>query len=168
LKPVIAAVSQRSITSRLAHFLDSLLQSVFQIQAEPTNMSDGANFIRKFNHYIEEKPHRLQSNTLLVTIQIPNFHTLAPHGTMLIVLKDFLNQSLALPNIGNLSVHRIIRLTALYLHNNRFYYDHKIYRFLKGGPAALPFTETLSNIYVYQWERALVREVSIRNQFYGR
>jgi len=138
-----------------------------QCHTNSTTFLNGADFIRKLNHYTEIK-HRLRPTTIFATIKIPNFHTMVPHGTMLIALKDFLNQYLAVPHIENISINRIIHLTSLFLHNNRFYYDHKIYRFIKGGPRTLSFTETLSHIYVSQWERLLFKELSIRNEFYGR
>ncbi len=160
--------SQRSITSQLAQFLDKLLRPVIQRNAKPTTFVNGADFLRKFNQYITDGKHHLHPTTLFATIKIPNFNTLVPHGTMLIALKDFLRQTLALPDIENISIGRIIRLTAIFLHHNRFYYENKIYRFSKGSPNSFPLTETLSNIYVYQWERQLVPELSRRNQFYGR
>jgi len=88
---------------------------------------------------------------------------------MLLVLECFLNDHLAIPGIENLSIKKIIDLTALFLHNNQFYYDNKIYRFTKGGPSSLALTETLSHIYAYQWgQRFLFEQPSLRNEFYGR
>ncbi len=161
-------VSQGSTTSRLAQFLDKLLRPVFQRQAASTTFANGADFIRKLNQYTEEKHHGLQPTTIFTTIKIPNFNTIVPHGIMLITLKDFLNEHLAIPSIENLSIHTIIRLTALFLHYNRFYYNNKIYRFAKGGPNSSLLTETLCNIYVFQWQKLLLKERSMENEFYGR
>jgi hypothetical protein len=97
-----------------------------------------------------------------------NFNTMAPHGTMLITLRDFLNQHLPMPSIENVSINRIIHLTALFLHNNRFYYDNKIYRFTRGSPSSSLLTETLSNIFAYEWQQVLLRELLVENEFYGR
>jgi len=160
-------VSQCSATSRLNHFLDKLLRPVIERQAQWTTFKNGADFIRKLNQYTEEK-HRLRSTTIFTIINIMNFHTMAPHGTMLITLRDFLNQYLPMPCIENVSINRIIHLTALFLHNNRFYYDNKIYRFTRGSPSSLLLTETLSNIFAYEWQQVLLREFSVENEFYGR
>lgn len=105
---------------------------------------------------------------MFATINITNFNTLDSHANMLLVLEHFLNDHLAIPAIGNLPIKKIIALTALFLHNNQFYYDNKIYRFTKGGPSSLAFTETLSHIYAYQWQKLLFKQPSLRNEFYGR
>jgi len=160
-------VSPCSATSRLAYFLDKLLRPVLERQAQWTTFMNGADFIRKLNQYTEEK-HRLRSSTIFIIINIMNFNTIAPHGTMLITLKDFLNQHLAMPSIENISINRIIHLTSLFLHNNRFYYDHKIYRFTRGSPSGLLLTETLSNIFAFEWQQVLLRELLVENEFYGR
>jgi hypothetical protein len=128
---------------------------------------DGADFIRKLNQYTEQR-HRLNPATIFTVITITNFDTMAPHGTMLITLQDFLNQHLMMPSIQNISINRIIRLTALFLHNNRFYYDNKIYRFTRGSPSSLLLTETLSNILSFEWQQVLLRELLEKNEFYGR
>ena len=165
--PVIAGV-QRSMTYRLSQFLYKLLQPVIDLQMRSTRFINGADFMRKFNFvYIEEK-HRLHPTTMFATIKIPNFNMLVSHGTMLTTLKDFLDRHLSSNHIEFISINRIIHLTNMFLQNNRFYYDNKIYRFLKGAPNCLPFTKTLSNIYIYQWERSLFEELSRRNEFYGR
>jgi hypothetical protein len=91
-----------------------------------------------------------------------------PNGTLLIALRDFLGQHLAYPILEYLSINRIVHLTATFLHNTLFYYDNKIYRFSKGSFESFSLTETLSNMYVYQWERLLIGELSRRNEFYGR
>ncbi|CAF4561267.1 unnamed protein product [Rotaria sp. Silwood2] len=166
VQPVV--VTQHSATARLAHFLDQLLRPVVERQLASTTFVNGADFIRKLNDYIEQPQHRLRPTTQFVTIKISNFYTMVAHGTMLIALQDFLTNYLIMPTINNISMGRIIRLTALFLHNNRFYYDHKIYRFAKGSPMSFPLTETLCNCYILQWQKLLVQQPLIRDQFYGR
>jgi hypothetical protein len=155
------------MTFRLGQFLDKLLRPIIQDHRKATTFVNGADFIQKFNYYTEGK-HRLRPTTIFATIKILNFNTMVPHGPMLIALEDFLSQKLVIPYVENLSIHRILHLTSLFLHNNRFYYQNKIYRFIKGGPNSFSFTETLSNIYVFQCEQILFKELSIRNEFYGR
>ena len=165
VKPII--VSQCSATSRLARFLDGLLRPVIQRQAECTTFVNGADFIRKLIRYTDEQ-HPLRPTTIFATIKITNFNTIDSHSNMLAVLERFLNDHLARPGIENFSIKKIIDLTALFLNNNQFYYDNKIYRFTKGGPSSLQLTETLSHIYAYQWQRLLFEQPSLRNEFYGR
>ena len=165
LKPVV--VSHHSATSRLARFLDRLLRPIVQIETQSTMFKNGADFIRKLNRHTEN-PCRFHEKTVFILITVFNFHMMIPHGIMLITLTDFLHRCLPTPEIEDISVNRIIRLTALFLHYNRFYYDHKIYRFAKGSPKCFPFTETLLNIYLTQWQQLLIRDPLMQDQFFGR
>ena len=129
---------------------------------------NSADFLRQLQEFTEDKKRRFDSKTMFVRAIIPNFHTMLSHGNLLITLKDFLNQYSFGDGIENVSINRIIRLTAIFLHNNRFYYNQKIYRFIKGSPSCFPLTETLSTVFVLQWQRLLLDEAQLRDQFYGR
>ena len=88
---------------------------------------------------------------------------------MLLVLEGFLQDTLTVPAVENISIKRIIELASLFLNHNRFYYDRKIYQFKKGSPNCLPLTSTLRAIYIFQWQKLLLTAApSIRNQFFGR
>ncbi|CAF2844990.1 unnamed protein product [Rotaria sp. Silwood2] len=166
VQPVV--VAQHSITAELAHFLDQLLRPIVQRQLESTTFVNGADFIQKLNDYIEKSEHRLHSTTKFATIKITNYYDMIDHDAMLIALRDFFRYTVVVPAIGNISIGKIYRLIALFLRNNQFYYDHKIYCFAKGSPMSFPLTETLCNIYILQWQNLLFRQSSLENEFYGR
>ncbi|CAF3753220.1 unnamed protein product [Rotaria sp. Silwood1] len=69
--------------------------------------------------------------------------------------------------IGNLSVNTIIRLACLVLDTNCFVFDNKYYKQIRGGAMESPFTMTLANIYMYEWEQSLIQHQQIRNELYG-
>ncbi|CAF5101377.1 unnamed protein product, partial [Rotaria sp. Silwood1] len=69
--------------------------------------------------------------------------------------------------IGNLSVNTIIRLACLVLDTNCFVFDNKYYKQIRGGAMGAPFTMTLANIYMYEWEQSLIQHQQIRNELYG-
>ncbi|CAF4227569.1 unnamed protein product, partial [Rotaria sordida] len=71
-------------------------------------------------------------------------------------------------NIGNLSINTIIRLACLVLDTNCFVFDNKYYKQIRGGAMGSPFTMTLANIYMYEWEQSLIQHQQIRNELYGR
>lgn len=134
---------------------------------QSTTFANGADFIRKIKQYSNEES-RLRPTTIFTTIEISNFYTMVPHATMLIILEGFLIDYLAVPAVENMSIRRIINLTSLFLNNNRFYYDNKIYRFTKGAPRSLLLTETLSNIYAFHWQKVLLQAPLIRKELFGR
>jgi hypothetical protein len=165
LKPIV--VAQRSATTTLAQFLEQLLRPVVQRHIESTTFANGTDFIRKVSESTDSV-HRLHSKTLFAIISITNADDMATHDGMLFVLERFLLDNLAVPAVENISIRRVIELTSLFLNHNRFYYDRKIYRFKRGSPNSLPLTETLRTIYISQWQKLLLREASIRKEFFGR
>ena len=90
------------------------------------------------------------------------------HESMLITLEGFLTDHLATPLVGDISIARFYKLATLFLNNNRFYYDNKIYSVTKGAPSSLLFTETLSNIYVFLWQQSLLEAPLLRRELFGR
>ncbi|CAF1346300.1 unnamed protein product [Rotaria sordida] len=138
VQPIV--VTKHSATAQLAYFLDQLLRPIVQRQLESTTFQNGADFIRN----------------------------MANHDTMLLMFQDFLMNSCLLPTIQNFSKGKIFQLTTLFLRNNWFYYDHKIYRFVNGSPTSFPFTETLANIYILSWLKSLFRHQILEKEFYGR
>lgn len=165
MKPIV--VARKSATSRLASFLDQLLRPAIQRHEQSTAFIDGTDFIRKLDEFSLDKK-RFNTNTNFVTITIKNLEFMYPHGQLLTTLQEYLNENLATGFIENISINEIIHLTALFLHHTRVYYDHKIYRFLKGSPSSCSLTETLSNISAYQWQKNILLERSIMNELYGR
>ncbi|CAF4807170.1 unnamed protein product, partial [Rotaria magnacalcarata] len=68
----------------------------------------------------------------------------------------------------HLSNDTIVELTSFVLRNNYFIYQDSLYRFTQGFPLNLPLTKLLGNIYLYQWQIPLVREIRLKDQFYVR
>ncbi|CAF4086121.1 unnamed protein product [Rotaria sordida] len=168
VQPVV--IAQYTETTRLAHFLDQLLRPVVQRELELITFKNGADFIRKFNNYIEvdEKKNRLRPTTNFIVVTISNFYHMADHDTFLQTLQDFLTDPCHLLTIQNVPIGKIYRLTSLFLHHNRFYYDHKIYRFAKGAPMNYPLTRTLAYIYILHWLKSLFRHPFLEQEFVGR
>ncbi|CAF3960604.1 unnamed protein product, partial [Rotaria sp. Silwood1] len=167
VKPMIMT-TQYNATYRLGKFLNQLLQPVIDIHQQGRIFHSGTDFLEKFHNYIDQYD-RLRSTTNFVTITINNFYHLVPHHVLLSTLLDFFVKYYHLPIVENIHITKIVRLTSLFLHNNRFYYDGKIYRFIKGGPSNSGLIETLSNIYVNRMEKFLIDQSSMKqNEFYGR
>ncbi|CAF3228087.1 unnamed protein product [Rotaria sp. Silwood2] len=166
IQPIV--VAQRSATARLAYFLEQLLRPIILRQLETTTFQSGADFIRKLNDYLEQSGHALRPTTNFVTIIISNFYSMVDHDTMLLALQDFLMDPCTMPTIQNISIGKVFRLTTLFLRHNLFYYDHKIYRFIKGSPTNFPIMETLATMYILPWLRSLFRQSVLEKEFYGR
>ena len=128
---------------------------------------DGNDFIQKLQY------HCLQGDSLLpltklVTFQVHHLHTRVSHADILTAVNHLLTHPLAENRYQRLNSEAIEMLTSLFLENNVFSYNEKIYRHVKGSPINLSFTELLFNIYLHDWQIPLVREIRLANEFYGR
>ncbi|CAF1526409.1 unnamed protein product [Adineta steineri] len=169
LKAIIAVSSKSSITSRLSQFLDELLRPTIQRAIEPTTFINGTDFLQKLNVYVNNKKNDFNSKTMLVTITIKNYHTMLFHKQMLEVVKNFLFDKLdQSPVARNISQMKFYDLTELFLKNNYFYYNNKIYRCTRGSPKGLLLSETLCHIYAFYWQKVLLDKLSLQTHFYGR
>jgi hypothetical protein len=106
--------------------------------------------------------------TLLAKFKIINFYSILSHNHILDVLGRFLTKQLPHNRLENLSIITIENLTELFLNNIVFYYHKNIYRYQKGIPNCLRFTETLGNMVLLEWQLYLLMKPQMRNEFYGR
>lgn len=165
LVPIV--IAHRSQTSKMALYLDSLLQPIVQRSMYSTNFIDGADFMRKLYQY-GYMERRLRPQTVFVTMKILHFDALTTHSNMLITLEGFLRDTLVNPTIENMSIKKYIELMGLFLKNNYFHYNGIMYRFVRGGPKHMSIMKTLSNMFIGTWQKILSEELSLQNEFFGR
>ncbi len=144
-----------------------------------TRFINECDFMRKLLDYTNNKENHLHPTTLFATIKITNFHTMISHQSMIAALLNFFTDHLAtnkvryqpletLKQYQSISIETIKKLTELYLENNIFYYNGKIYKFIKGGPNSLLFNDILSTIYLFHCEKLLFDDPRLKTAFYGR
>ena len=64
---------------------------------------------------------------------------------------------------------RTIRdLASIVLQENVFVYGKKIYKQILGGAMSSSFTLTLANIFMWEWQKEIVRQQDITGEYYGR
>lgn len=80
----------------------------------------------------------------------------------------FLKDHLATSKLENIHISTIHNLLHLFLYNNVFNYDAQIYTFTKGSPNTMELTETLSNIYLFAWQKQILKHVREDNELFGR
>ncbi|CAF5080391.1 unnamed protein product [Rotaria sp. Silwood1] len=165
LVPIVT--SQYSTTWKMAKYLNKLLRPYADGVLRSTSFTDETDFIRKLYRYaIIER--RLRPSTLFCTIKITNFCTLEEHKEMIDVIGYFLQDNLATNKLETLTIQTIRNLLHLFLHNNIFTYKNSIYKFTKGSPNTIPLTETLSNIYLFVWQKKILKEVNQNIELFGR
>ena len=151
----------------LATYLNQLLRLLFNSVSQSTIFLNGGDFMQKFQYYYS-LPNLFLPKTNLATFKIHDLYTMISHSALLEALNAFLVNPLILGRHQKLSNEAIVELTAIVLRNNVFSYNRKIYRFIKGCSLNLPLTEILGHIYMYNWQIPLVRNVRVKDAFYGR
>jgi hypothetical protein len=124
------------------------------------------DLVRQLENY-RDQGHLLPS-TQFVTFDVTDLYTMIPRNGALQALGRFLVQNLTKGKIGNISVDTILKLARLVLDTNYFAYDNKYYRQIKGGAMGSPFTMTLANVYMLEWEQPLIKSQLNQGELYGR
>ena len=163
--PIISVYE--SPTWKLGLFLDRLIRPVARRSMQLTAFIDEIDVAQKLRYFFCKR-QPLTSNTLFATIDVTNYYTMSSHESMAEVLGYFFRDNYPSNKVENISIVQIQNLVRLFLYNNIFIYDDKIYSCAKGSPITMPLTETLANIYLCQWQTSILREIQSRHQFFGR
>jgi hypothetical protein len=153
-------------TIGVSHFLDHLLRPIFDRVAKHTTFINGIDLVRQLENYRDRG--QLRPTTQFVTFDVTDLYTMIPRNGALEALGRFLMQNSIQGRIGNLSVDTILKLARLVLDTNYFVYNQKYYRQIKGGAMGSPFTMTLANVYMLEWEQPLIESQFEQRELYGR
>jgi hypothetical protein len=146
--------------------LDHLLRPIFDRVANETTFINGINVVRQLESY--RNSGRLLPTTLFVTFDVTNLYTMIPRDGAIFALQKFLYKHAENRRIYGMTIDTITKLVRLVLDTNCFLYDNKYYQQIRGGAMGSPFTMTLANIYMWEWEQPLIEYQKIHNQIYGR
>ena len=155
----------RASTTKISKFLDKILRPIFDDKCRATTIIDGAHLITKLHTHTNKRP--LQPSTLFCTFDIHNLYTMLPQDEALNVLAEFLHEH-GYRKVKGIALDTIRKLAAMVLKANVFVYQKKIYHQTTGGAMGSSFTLTLANIFMWKWQKELVRQQEITGEFYGR
>ena len=91
-----------------------------------------------------------------------------PRDGAIFALQKFLYKHAENRRIHGMTIDTITKLVRLVLDTNYFLYENKYYQQIRGGAMGSPFTMTLANIYMLEWEQSLIEHQTIHNEIYGR
>ncbi|CAF2819302.1 unnamed protein product [Rotaria sp. Silwood2] len=165
LVPIVTG--QYSATWKIAKYLNQLLRPFADGILRSTTFAEETDFIQQLNRYATTE-RRLRPTTLFCSIKITNFYTLDEHQNMIDTVGYFLQDHLVNNKLESLTVQTIRNLLHLFLYNNIFSYKDGIFKFTRGSPNTVPLTETLSNIYLFVWQKKLLKEVNQNIELFGR
>ncbi|CAF0985688.1 unnamed protein product [Rotaria sordida] len=164
LRPIVAGI--HAPATLISKYLDDSLRPIFNRVARKTIYINSLDVVKQLENY--ERDGNLSPTTKFITADVKNLYTMIPKGGALDALYRFCVKHGKDGKFGNLSINTIIRLACLVLDTNCFVFDNKYYKQIRGGAMGSPFTMTLANIYMYQWEQSLIQHQQIRNELYGR
>jgi hypothetical protein len=90
-----------------------------------------------------------------------------PQDESLDELREFLQQH-DYTEVNGISLDTIRQLASIVLKENVFVYNNKFYRQTTGGAMGSSFTQTLANIFMWKWQKQLVRIQNLTGDFFGR
>ena len=90
-----------------------------------------------------------------------------PQDEALNVLAEFLDTH-GYRKVKGIAIDTIRKLAAVVIKENAFVYERKIYKQTTGGAMGSSFTLTLANIFMWKWQKELVRQQDITGEFFGR
>lgn len=155
----------RSATTKISKFLDSIIRPIFDDKCRQTTIIDGVSLIQDLHKY--RQSHLLKPTTLFCTFDIHNLYTMLPQDESLNILVEFLHVH-GYRKVKGISVDTIRKLASIVIKENVFVYEKKFYRQVIGGAMGSSFTLTLANIFMWKWQKELVRIQDITGEYFGR
>ena len=155
----------RTPTTAISKFLDQLIRPLFDRHARSTTIIDGVDLIRRLESYASNG--YLKSTTYLCTFDITDLYTMLPQEESLDVLMEFLIHY-DYHKVKGIPLDVIRKLARIVIQENVFIYDKKYYKQIIGGAMGSAFTLTLANIFMWKWEKPLVRRQEVSIEIYGR
>ncbi|CAF4324893.1 unnamed protein product, partial [Rotaria magnacalcarata] len=138
---------------------------IFDKHARSTTIIDGVDLIHRLEAYTTNG--YLKPKTYFCTFDITDLYTMLPQEESLDILIEFLLQY-GYQKIQNIPIDIIRKLALIVIKENVFVYEKKFYRQVIVGAMGSAFTLTLANIFMWKWQRQLVRRLEISNEIYGR
>ncbi|CAF1489078.1 unnamed protein product [Rotaria sordida] len=163
VRPIESTI--HSSTRNISQFLDKIIRPIFDDKCASTTIIDGTSLIKELLKYI--KKGLFKSTTLFCTFDIRNLYTMLPQDEALDIVVEFLRFH-DYTKVKGIDLETIRELAAIVLKENVFVYGNKIYRQVLGGAMGSSFTLTLANIFMWKWQKELVRRQDMTGEFYGR
>ena len=154
------------LTIGISRFLHHLLWPIYNQVTGSKTFVTGGDVISAMKQYTNNG--LLRPNTLFATVQIDDLYSMFPHEQTIEALQDFLQKYKSHENVQGLTIPTITKLALIFLHNQYFLYENRIYRQVRGGAFKSPLTTLLANIYLFYWQQDLVSTLNDKSEIFGR
>ncbi|CAM4912770.1 unnamed protein product [Rotaria socialis] len=141
-------------TTNISNYLDEIIRPIFDKECQNTTIIDGSSLIQALHQYMRKG--LFKSTTLFCTFDIRNLYTMLPQEEALNILVEFLNIH-GYTKVKGIPLETIRLLASIVLKENVFVYGKKVYQQVLGGAMGSSFTLTSANIFMWKWQKELVR-----------
>ncbi|CAF4649402.1 unnamed protein product [Rotaria sp. Silwood2] len=162
LRPIVSGLKHPTV--KISKFLDDLLRPLFDKIAAETTVNSGFELIKQLQEWSR---NNLKQETLFCTIDVADLYTMVPQTEGVLSLKKMLDY-LNIKQVGGLKIETIIRLSRFVMKNNYFSYNSQYYHQIRGGAMGSPLTLTISNCYMFFFERKIANQIYNSNGLYFR
>ena len=152
MRPIVNSI--RAATARIPKFLDQIIRPIFDSKCRQTTIIDGASLVENLRNY--QQRSLLKPSTLFCTFYIHNLYTMLSQDESLNILAEFLHVH-GYRKVKGIPLDTIRKLASIVIKENVFVYEKKFYRQVIGGAMGSSFTLTLANIFMWEWQKELVR-----------
>ena len=152
-------------TTAISKFFDKLIRPLFDKHARPTTIIVGVDLIHRLQKYSSKG--YFKPTPLLCSFDITDLYTMLLQEESLNILMEFLHYY-GYQKVKNIPLDAIRKLGRIVITENVFIYEKKFYKEIVGGAMGSAFTLTLANIFMWKWEKELVRRQNASNEIYGR
>jgi hypothetical protein len=159
-------VCHRDLTIQISRFLRCLLQSIYDRVRHSTTFNTGPDAIDAVEAYA--KKGLLRSSTLFATVHINNIHSIFLHEESITALENYLHKYVLNGKIQGITISTIIQLVRLFLDNQYFLYENKLYQQVKGSSFKSPMTTILANLHIHYCQENLMKRLHDKNEIFGR
>ena len=163
MRPIVSSI--HAPTTDISKMLDQLIRPLFDQHVQETTILDGVDLIRRLHKYVNLG--LLKPTTHFCTFDITDLYTMLPQEESIRIVKKFLTH-FNHTHVQGMTIEAIERLARIVLTENVFIYQNKYYRQIVGGAMGSPFTLTLANIFMWDWEQTLVEHQKNSNEIYAR
>jgi hypothetical protein len=162
LRPIVAGI--KSPTIGISRWLDRNLRPLFNKMAEHISVLNGTQLISRLETW---SITNLQPQTLFLTMDVSDLYTMIPQEGGVQAIKKML-QFFKIDKIKEVKTPIILLLARYVMKNNFFIYNNVYYKQTRGGAMGSPLTLTLSNTYMFFFERPIVKWATHNENIYHR
>lgn len=162
LRPIVAGI--KSPTAKISKLLDDILRPLFEQLAKNTSVKGSIFFLLDLMNWSNEN---LTLQTRFCTMDIVDLYTMIPQDAGLRSLERMF-KDLSISVSGRIRTSTLVKLASFVMKNNYFIYQEMYYRQIRGGAMGSALTLSISNIFMFYFERPIVERIQTLNGFYRR